>query len=126
MRNPQGAPQLRKLIALNVEHPYVKRRQVAESLCLWIKRLVSCSPLQELRLEVVDNITVGPNVSLDSLLHHLASRHRRTLRALRMGRSSFRLRTLESLCDCSNLEELELVITDHALVRESISSVVYS
>lgn len=110
---------LSRLLSLSVEHPYVKTCQVAEALCLWIKKIIARAPLEDLHLQVVDDFSLGgsPNVSLDSLVYHLATRHRSTLRVLRMHWSFFGLSALSVLCSCVKLESLAMVITDHPIVR---------
>lgn len=118
MRVPQSTPKLFKLISFSVKYPYFKTRQAADSLSVWIRRIVTNAPLEELRLEMLDVPRAGAvhTLNLDGLIYHLSSKHRYTLRILRMGWSFFGLIALADLCKCSNLEELEMLIKDNALV----------
>lgn len=112
---PPACPNLRHFTAI---HAYTDTRAEAIHLCKWIRRVTSAARMESLTL-VCDNIleTWGANINYDSLVHHIAVRHAKTLRMLRMEHNFVGIDAVRQLCkNCLQMEELAIGIGLDTLV----------
>ncbi|KAL5478981.1 hypothetical protein ACEPAI_2269 [Sanghuangporus weigelae] len=113
---------LQSLKCLKVRHAHTNSRIQAVKMCVWIRRLVSASSLEELEV-VCENYNSqecprrgpGHGIRYDGLIDHLSARHKKTLRVLRMPGSYLSKRSFGKLLGkdgkgCDILEELEVCV----------------
>ncbi|EJD05122.1 uncharacterized protein FOMMEDRAFT_166791 [Fomitiporia mediterranea MF3/22] len=97
-------PRLRVLESFKVRHAHTASRKEVLNMCVWIRRITSSSPLAVLDVACENPRNcqkgyrkglLGHAISHDGLIDHLISRHRETLRILRLssayiGKRAFR------------------------------------
>ncbi|KAJ7583784.1 hypothetical protein C8J56DRAFT_951786 [Mycena floridula] len=112
LSSPKTIPAFRSLKRFTVRHPKMGTRMEAEHLCTWIRRAITGSSLEELRLEhdesyPAPNRAPGANLSFDSLFTHLAEKHGANLRVVDLETVFVGYRALRLLCErCTSLERL--------------------
>ncbi|OBZ74886.1 hypothetical protein A0H81_05149 [Grifola frondosa] len=115
LRPPTTVPRLSHLRSLTVHHAKVGIRSHAAYLCKWVRRLVSSSPLEELRL-VCEDSSRGASVSFDAVLSHLTQKHAETLRVLDMTKAFAGQSALRVLfARCMRLEEVGIAVSENVL-----------
>ncbi|KAF8626651.1 hypothetical protein AX15_004743 [Amanita polypyramis BW_CC] len=102
-------PRLRKFTAL---HARTQDKREVMSLCKWMRKIVSSSPIEDLRIicdHDVDEPNSGANISLDSIIDHLSKKHTKTLRFLHLRSSYVGVTGLEALfSSCLQLEQFHV------------------
>lgn len=117
LRAPGIQPNLLSLQSLTVRHASLTTRQDGDYLTKWIRRLSGMSPLETLELIEDSWYNRGPCIGLDGLLHHICSKHWRTLKVLELPRAFVGLTTLREVCNrCEILEEISIGTTKRVFV----------
>ena len=123
LRSPKVFPDLIHLKCFTARYANLQTRKEASSLCKWIRRVISTSSIQVLRIlqnESEDDLPTsryGANVSFRSIIDHLCSRHSVSLRILDMKNAYVDVRSLKKLfVSCQAMEEVYLCAGRHALV----------
>ncbi|KAL5525283.1 hypothetical protein ACEPAF_9153 [Sanghuangporus sanghuang] len=129
---------LQSLTHLKVRHAHTNSRIQAVKMCVWVRRLISASCLEELEvvcansgLQQCPSRGPGHGIRYDGLIEHLSARHRETLRVLRMPGSYLSKRSIKKLLGkdgkgCDMLEELENGILSHLSLKESLGDLLSS
>ena len=119
---PSITPRLLHLRHLTVHYSNISTREHANRFCRWVRRVISHSPLESLRL-ICENEAFGPAVSFDPLAEHLTLKHAVRLRILDMRDCFVGKGLFLALCrSCTSLEELRVSISQDTLVSNSIQS----
>jgi hypothetical protein len=140
LRQPVTLPRLKQLRSFTGNHINYQTRPQVRSLCKWIRRAITTSPIESLRLiqddpdqrqlaEVsssssaaaassIPNNNTGAHISFRSLIDHLCSSHSHTLTILDMKNEYIDIQSLKKLFGtCLALEEIYLCVGRHSLVR---------
>lgn len=125
LRSPKVFPDLIQLKCFTARYANLQTRKEASSLCKWIRRVISASSIQVLRIlqnenENEDDLVAsryGANVSFRSIIDHVCSQHAISLRILDMKNAYVDVRSLKKLfVSCQAVEEVYLCAGRHALV----------
>ncbi|RDB17499.1 hypothetical protein Hypma_000999 [Hypsizygus marmoreus] len=116
LRPPTTHPRLSKLKYFAVDYSVIESRFEAINLCKWIRKVISSSPIEHIRLICDDFYKFPANVSFDSIVDHIVKKHSRTLLILDLGSAyigvdSFR----QLLSSCFKLEEMHVAVRKNAL-----------
>ncbi|PIL26283.1 hypothetical protein GSI_12039 [Ganoderma sinense ZZ0214-1] len=112
---PAHMPRLSKLRSLTVHCQYVSSSHDAAYLYKWVRRTITYTPLESLRL-VCEHQPSGAAPSFDPLLEHLVARHAPRLRILDLREFLVGWKALARLCDsCSELEDLFITVSPATL-----------
>lgn len=80
-------------------------------MCVWIRHLISSSPLEHLKLvceDAEDSFQSGPHISVDGFVEHLFCRHAQSLRTLQMKHAFIGSKTAKRLLErCQMLARIE-------------------
>ncbi|KAJ3565671.1 hypothetical protein NP233_g7486 [Leucocoprinus birnbaumii] len=130
LKSPTSRPRLDHLSAFTVPYANMQTRKEVQSLCIFIRRAISGSPIRTLRL-VQDPLFAdsadgdeedekpnnsGANISFRSLVDHLCSSHHSMLRVLDMRNAYIDVRSLKKLFSCClSLEEVWLCAGNQSL-----------
>lgn len=126
LRPPVSRPNLTHLHSFTACHMDFQRRTKIQSVCKWIRRAISSSPIESLCIlrdeqdgdDDGTSSNFGANISFRSIIDHLCSRHSHTLRVLDMRNAYIDVKSLRKLFGtCRELEEVYLCAGSHALVR---------
>lgn len=126
LRPPVSRPNLAHLHSFTACHMDFQRRTKIQSVCKWIRRAISSSPIESLCIlrdeqdgdDDGTSSNFGANISFRSIIDHLCSRHSHTLRVLDMRNAYIDVKSLRKLFGtCRELEEVYLCAGNHALVR---------
>lgn len=129
LRSPKVFPNLTRLKSFTACYTNVQTRKEAQSLCQWIRRVISTSSIQVLHIvqdgqknddddDDGDGIPsqTGANVSFRSIIDHLCSRHSMSLRILDMKNAYVDVKSLKKLfTSCKVVEEVYLCTGRHVL-----------
>ncbi|KAL5498375.1 hypothetical protein ACEPAH_2517 [Sanghuangporus vaninii] len=131
---------LQSLKHLKVRHSHTNSRIQAVKMCVWIRRLISASCLEELEVVCENSDSQqcpprgpGHGIRYDGLIEHLSARHRETLRVLRMPGSYLSKRSISKLLGKDGkgynmIEELKLCngTLSHLSLKESLGDLLDS
>ncbi|KAH9886922.1 hypothetical protein C8Q73DRAFT_748707 [Cubamyces lactineus] len=121
---PSITPRLPHLRHLTVYYSNISTREHANRFCRWIRRVITHSPLETLRL-ICENEVFGPAVSFDPLVEHLTFKHASRLRILDMRDCFVGKGLFLALCRlCTALEELSVSLSQDSV--DEFHSVAYS
>ncbi|KAF5375445.1 hypothetical protein D9615_007974 [Tricholomella constricta] len=106
LKPPKFLPNLTRLKYFAVNYIPTHTRHDVLALCRWVKRIISFSPLEHIRLMCVE-----PPVSIpfDSLVDHLVKKHHKTLRVLDFGYAYAGVDAAKAVfTSCLQLEEFRI------------------
>ncbi|KAF9444948.1 hypothetical protein P691DRAFT_735742 [Macrolepiota fuliginosa MF-IS2] len=131
LKPPKSRPNLPNLRTFTACYANrLQTRNEVRSLCKWIRRTISSSPIESLYIIQDDSSSSSPgdsdddesmrntgaNVSFRSIIDHLCCRHTDTLRVLYMPTAYVGVKSLKKLLGCcTELEEVYLCAGSHAL-----------
>lgn len=123
LRAPKTSLKLSSLRSFAVQYSSMHTRIQAQTLCKWIRRVISSSPLQKLRLICDDESEPAfAFPSFSSLVDHLVQKHASTLRTLDMPTAFIDLLALAKLfSSCVLLEEVMLSSRESCFVSRLYS-----
>ncbi|KAF5347299.1 hypothetical protein D9756_009892 [Leucocoprinus leucothites] len=125
LKSPKSRPNLARLKSFTACHANFQTREEVQSLCKWIRRAISVSPIQALQIvqderddDDDDGVpsNTGANISFRSVVDHLCARHSKTLCVLNMENAYIDIKSLKKLfATCMMLEEVHLCVRSYAL-----------
>ena len=130
MKEPTVRLSLTRLRKFTVVHTKTQAKREVLGLCKWIRRAISSSPLEDLRVirdRNMDNGYIGANISFDSVVDHLSKKHAKTLRFLDLGSSYVGVTGLKALLSsCLQLEVVCVSAGKDTIVRRLCTYIVYT
>ncbi|KAF7760029.1 hypothetical protein Agabi119p4_11724 [Agaricus bisporus var. burnettii] len=142
LRQPRTLPRLARLRSFTGYHINYQTRYQVRSLCKWIRRAITSSPIESLHLiqddpdqplpesldtssssssfdydnDITISINTGAYISFRSLIDHICSCHSETLKILDMKNEYIDIKSLKNLIGClSELEEMHICAGPHSL-----------
>lgn len=135
MKAPKTQPRLQHLTELSVRYPRMETKYEVSSICKWVRRIISSSPIKSLTLQcdTEEWAASGANVAFDSLIDHIVKKHKSTLRFLDLSSAfigSDALKQLLTVCNhletmkvCSGKDSLVCLLT-HLIISNSVHYVI--
>lgn len=129
MREPTVSVSLSRLRKFTVLHAGSQAKREVLALCKWMRKVISSAPIEDLRVVCDrdrddDGANNGANISFDSIINHLSSKHAKTLRFLDLRSSFIGVTGLEAFfSSCSHLEQFHVAAGKDALVSFTVPPV---